>query len=273
MGERLIIYWDILWLINFVMDYLLINLCGLVMHLALRPVRFLVAAAVGATLSIVTLWWPMGLVVTWGFQLGLSWLLLRIAFSRQPIWQRVQTWVVFYLGAWVTGGVLYALVPADATLGPWCFWLLCLLAGGIAGGSLLFWRQVRQQGGWLTELWVQLPAGAIAVPALVDSGNRLWDPVSGDPVIIVEFQCMAHLFPAGWWHDPATGGLAYQPRYIPYSALGKPDGLLLGIRPLQAGLRRQSRKVVCSQAVIGLTEQQLDPTGKYRALVPAIWEF
>ncbi|MBM7867526.1 hypothetical protein GTO89_12885 [Heliobacterium gestii] len=274
MGERMIVYWDILWLINFVMDAILLAICGTVLRLPLHPLRLIGAAAFGAALPLGFLWFSAGPVSAWVAKTALGWLMVRAAFPIKGWRQTVQAWLIFYLGAWLAGGIIYFFAPPGEPTGALWFWALLLVAGGGTALLLSLWRRLRQQGAWLVELTLHLPGGVVRIPALVDSGNRLVDPLSRSPVIVVEEESvMAHL-PEGWQEGAvgADGGLS--PRYIPFVSVGKADGMLLGIRPLTVEARRDDgRSIACSGAIIGLTRQKLDPAGRYRALVPTAWDW
>lgn len=273
MSETLIIYWDVLWLINLLMDFILLTICGTVLRYPIRVGRTLVAGVVGATLSLVFLWYEMGFYLAWLYKILLSWMMVKIAFPVQGWQQNIKTWIVFYIGAWLVGGVFYSLVPPEGQPEEWFFWLMIFIASAIAGTGLLLWREVRQKGAWQMELLIGLPAGDANVLALVDSGNRLVDPLSRDPVIIVEQEALAHLLPGDWKEGLGSNESTLAPRYIPYASMGNPNGLLIGFRPLKAELRLQGgRRIQCQGAVIGLTKQRLDPSGQYQALVPATWE-
>ncbi|WP_161255481.1 sigma-E processing peptidase SpoIIGA [Heliomicrobium undosum] len=274
MGERLIIYWDVLWLINFVMDVILLAVCGTVLRLPIHPLRLAGAAAFGAALPLGFLWISAGPLMAWVVKTALGWLMVRAAFPLKGWRQTFQAWLIFYLGAWLAGGIIYSLAPPGEPTGAAPFWILLLLAGGMTAVTLSLWRRARQQGAWQVELTVSLPGGVARIPALVDSGNRLVDPLSRSPVIVVEEESVIPLLPEGWQEGAVGADSGLCPRYIPFVSVGKADGMLLGIRPLSVEARRDDGRIIaCSGAIIGLTRQQLDPAGRYRALVPAAWDW
>ncbi|MBC9783259.1 sigma-E processing peptidase SpoIIGA [Heliobacterium chlorum] len=270
MGESLIIYWDILWIINFMMDAILLSITGAVLRLPIRPLRLALAAFLGATLSLAFLWYSAGIVLTWVMKLLLGGLMVKTAFSLQGWRKTLQAWSIFYLSAWVAGGILYSLAPSETGIGT--FWFLLLLAAALTAAGMLLWRQARQKGAWQAELTVHMPGGVSTIRALIDSGNRLVDPLTGAPVIVVEQDSLDPFLPDGWKENSIASESPLSPRFIPYKSIGNPDGLILGFRPLRVELRSaEGRKMECTGALIGITRQKLDPSGQYRALVPDAW--
>lgn len=122
----------------------------------------------------------------------------------------------------------------------------------------------------------------LQLTALVDTGNRLRDPLSGHPVMVVEVDALEPVLPPGLAHlirqgeqadlDALTHAVAGTPwasrlRVIPYHSIDREHGMLIGFRPDELAVRSGNDIVATRDAVIGICRQKLDPEGTYQALV------
>ena len=120
---------------------------------------------------------------------------------------------------------------------------------------------------------------------LIDTGHSLADPLTGAPVIVAEGEALRPLFPIGLQPDLASlaaGDLtpvssltadsnwATRFRMIPFSSLGQSHGLLAGFKADRVRLLLPEPVEVPTQTVIALSDQRLDPSGAYRALLPPV---
>lgn len=112
--------------------------------------------------------------------------------------------------------------------------------------------------------------------ALVDTGNTLTDPVSGRPVMVAEANSMEALFPGERCpgpedlRDPAgaisrlgTGEWKGRFRLLPYRAVGVERGMLLAVRVDQVMLGGEKR----GGLLVALSPTPVSDGGGYRALV------
>jgi stage II sporulation protein GA (sporulation sigma-E factor processing peptidase) len=114
----------------------------------------------------------------------------------------------------------------------------------------------------------------------VDTGNSLCDPVSGDPVVVVEHSAISHLLP-GPMQDPGVCAgdaiaviermidtpWAGRLRLIPFQSLGNDRGILLGIKPDRVEIVRDSRVLKVDKVVVGVHGRSLDAGKDYNAII------
>ena len=117
--------------------------------------------------------------------------------------------------------------------------------------------------------------------ALVDTGNRLRDPISGAPAIIVELEALKSILPDDivmtlktWDHDMA--GLAeamsrtqwsWRFRAVPYSSIGRKKGIMAAFRPDRVTVEDGVGSVITSRAIVCVYCSDLSSDRRYRALV------
>ena len=106
---------------------------------------------------------------------------------------------------------------------------------------------------------------ALKFLALHDTGNTLRDPLTGEPVLVAGRRIAWEL--AGLTPEDLQTPLAAMTKYkgfrlIPYRAVGKAQGMMLGLLVRQARIGQRKRSVLVAFAPEGL-----DAGGEYEALI------
>ncbi|NLW08083.1 MAG: sigma-E processing peptidase SpoIIGA [Clostridia bacterium] len=293
-----VVYIDIVLAINLVMDYLILWTAARLGQIPTCGWRLLAGAAVGAVSSLTVLIPGLEVWLLTFLKLFFSILILLVAFFPLTVRLFFQALVYFYLAAFVMGGAMLGAIclfggnlPVAVMSGGLIFspnlrftWLL---AAGAAALLLARWGT-----GWIKrnfwEYMLRLPvvisiAGKeLALKALVDTGNSLRDPLSQQPVIIVEYSALKSILPVeivreySGLKEPdlerVVASLAGSPwatrlRLLPYHSLGESRGLLLGFRPDAVIIVTNEHMLKLKNIVVGLCREQLSPQGNYRALL------
>jgi len=158
----------------------------------------------------------------------------------------------FYTGSSLVRGALYALVFL-AVLGKWLLELL---------------QKRHMNGHTLAQMEISTGAGAVAVTALMDSGNMLTEKKSGLPVAVVQRSSIQKILPDYFKSTYEGGTLDAPPEVIiiPYRSLGKKQGALLGFMPGQVKVVWEQKTFLCACA-IGVCEEPLSGNGDYEAIL------
>ncbi|MCL5935767.1 MAG: sigma-E processing peptidase SpoIIGA, partial [Firmicutes bacterium] len=126
----------------------------------------------------------------------------------------------------------------------------------------------------------------VTVRGLVDTGNSLCDPVSGEPVMVVEHSAIKDVLPSPMKESDACNGDAIlviermigtpwagRLRLIPFHSLGNDRGILLGIKPDRVEFVRDSRLQKVDKVIIGIHGRRLDAGEEYNAIInPSLLE-
>ena len=118
------------------------------------------------------------------------------------------------------------------------------------------------------------------ITALLDTGNSLIDPISLSPVIIAEYKSVKNLFP-----EAVRNGLerfesnnlemimsevndkGLSTRVIPFTSLGKENGMILGFVPDRVEIHDECGVRVLGKCVIGIYNSSLSKDRSYAALL------
>lgn len=269
------VYIDEVFLLNTLVDYLLLLCAARLAGEPLRRGRMVLAAVLGGVYA------ALVFLPGWGFlarplcKLAAPVGMTLTAFGSSRRLLRVS---LIFLGvsAAFGGGVLalqlFLGAPAVLDLKT----TLLAAAGCYLFLTLLFRRMGRHTGRELTPACLELKGRVCRLTALVDTGNTLTDPATGKAVMVAEGEKLRELFPPGLcptseeMSDPA-GALerrkdsSLQWRLLPYQAVGIPWALLLAVKVDRARVGEEDYGSI----LVALSPTPVSDGGGYSALIGA----
>ena len=254
------IYLDLVILLNFLVDFLLLLGTNRLSGFPTEGKRLALAAALGGLYS------GACLLGSFRFLGNLLWRLVSlgamagIAFG----WNRstLKRSGVFVLLSMALGGVALGLGRANIpslVLSAGGMWLLCRIAFGEGVGQREY-----------VPIELTFGGNRVSLIALRDSGNTLRDPVTGEPVLVIAGDVAASL--TGLTQEQLRRPLetlARHPvpglRLVPYRAVGQEAGMLLAMRfeNVKIGSRRQ-------RAIVAFAAEGLGRGQMYQALTGGV---
>lgn len=155
---------------------------------------------------------------------------------------------------------------------------LILIMGELGWGIVhrKFWEQI-----CLYPVQISWGDRILKMNALLDTGNRLHDPITKVPVMIVELKRIKDLLPVEliqWVENIQGGELGLEIklpdfweeriRILPFHSLGKDHGLLVGFRSDEVKVWLKQQAVTSPNVIIGLYNKSLSREGAFHALIP-----
>jgi stage II sporulation protein GA (sporulation sigma-E factor processing peptidase) len=163
----------------------------------------------------------------------------------------------------------------------WRFWghlSLIFILGELGWGVVhrKLWDRI-----CLYPIQINWDGNELNLNALLDTGNRLHDPLTKLPVIIIEFNRVKKFLPVeiieliekiqsgeldlDWelpyvWEDRI--------RVLPFKSIGKEHGILIGFRPDSLKVWQKQQAIIHNQVVVGICNRSLSPEGAFQALIP-----
>ena len=252
-----IIYIDEIFLINALADYVLQLSAATLRALPLRRGRFALGAVLGGVYALLAALPPLYWLQSGGVKLAVSLVMSAAAFGMEGLWR---SWLTFLLLAAAFAGAFLGL----GRLGRGGFHAL-LIAFALLYALLRLLLSRQLEGRRLLEAEITLSARRVAFRALCDTGNTLFDPVSGLHVLIAESAALAPLFPCTLSGD-AAGDFRLLSEYarcrlLPYRSVGG-SGLLLCFRPDRLTLNGEVKEML-----VGLSPTPMGESGEYKASV------
>ena len=242
-----VIYIDELFIMNLIIDYLIVLASGRVCGVKLRRLRYLLAAVLGAAYACGEVLDGFGFLSMPAAKLGCGAIMCVIAFCSDP--RPFRCAVTFFAVSAAFGGAVWAasLITGGGTDGyiPMSFEMLAIsFALCYAVVSLVFRRAVKKAGREILPVGAVFAGHSAVFRALKDTGNGLFDPLTGCEVLVISPRTAGELLPeecraALELTDPvsvlealgAVPGMEGRFRLIPYSAVGVKSGLLPAFRP------------------------------------------
>lgn len=284
-----VVYLDTLFLLNSVMDYLLLLCSARIAGEPLYRLRMAFGAVLGGAYAAATVLPGLEFLLHPLCKVCAAVLMVVVGLGKSGRLLR-QTVIFFALACAFGGGVLAVslLGGRGMSLGGGVIYSgmdIKIVLLSAAGCYALFTLALNRVGrhtaaaGELLPVRLCLFDREITLIALVDTGNTLSDPVSGRPVMVAEADSVARLFPKGILpsaeelNDPArlverlnSGSWKGRFRLLPYRAVGVDCGLLLAVRMdrVQAGGADRGPMLVA------LSPTPVSDGGSYRALVGGI---
>lgn len=279
---------------NFLFEYLLLWATGEVTRTPTRPAKLAAGACVGTLHYALYLLASFNIIPYYGLLRFLptiilvSFLMVLAAFYPVAVKALPRILGYFYVVGFIAAGAgMAGAFLLGSTSTPAYTFGMFVAAGSILIIAELGWGIVHQRIiRNVYHLPVEIACGdkSVALQALVDTGNNLKDPLSLQPVMIVEQAAIKDLLPPPitaavealeQGHLSSLDGLVESPewsirfRIIPFSSIGKEHGILIGFRPDAVHIR-DGRNGPAVQPVVAIHPRTLDPEGRYEALIPPI---
>lgn len=245
----MVIYADVLYVLNFFITYLLLLLTGLFNRKAKKAWRLAAASCLGGAYSLVIFAPKLNFLVSFLGKLAVSLLLVIIAFGIVSVKQLAKNLAVFYFsnllllgiitGLWmlarpqgvaVKNNTVYFDIPAFAMLAAGlCAYVIALVTVKIHNSSI--------SKNEIYSLTIDYLGKSVHLYAFADSGNKLVEPFSGYPVIVADSDKLP--FEAN--------------RIIPYSTVGG-EGALKAFKPDRVTISLGKEKIVTNKIYVAKSD-------------------
>lgn len=287
------IYLDIVLLENLCMNYIILFATGYIMKLKRKPVLILASSLLGGIYSVLAYMQILPIYTNIWMKITLSILMVYVAFRAKKIKILAKQVLIFYLTSFVFGGCAFALLyfikPQEVLfrngLLIGTYPMKIALLGGILGFIVthIAFKIVKEKigkGNIIYNVTIYMGGKKVSLHALLDTGNLLKDPITGIPVMIVEKQVLYQILPNELLDnlEKMLGGddknstiqiqeKEYMSRFrlIPFSSIGKQNGLLLGFKADEVMIEGREEK--CKEVIIGIYEKKLGNNRRYQALI------
>ncbi len=160
----------------------------------------------------------------------------------------------------------------------WAHLALIFILGELGWGVVhrKLWDQI-----CLYPIRISWDGNELNLNALLDTGNRLYDPLTKVPVVIIEYSQVKQLLPAEVvalidkiqsgeldtnWKLPNVW--QERVRVLPFKSIGKEHGMLIGFRPDSLKIWQKQEEISNNHVVVGIYNHPLSPEGAFQALIP-----
>lgn len=283
------IYLDIVFFENVIMNFLIILATAIIARTKIKPHKMLLASSVGGMFSILTYIIKLNKFQNVILKIFISIIIVKISYNSQKIKYTIKNLILFYLVSLTFGGtafmflyfinpqniiskdgILIGTYPLRSTLFGALFALILI----ILVAKIIRDRVSKKE--MLCDLEIFYNGKLEKIKTLIDTGNLLQDPITNDDVIIVEKDSLKNLISedflnnienivSGKWLN-SSGINNYKFKIIPFSSLGKENGILIGFKPDYIKVNTEF-ETVKSDVVIGIYNGKLSRNNLYNSLI------
>ena len=223
----------------------------------------------------------------------LSIIMVYIAYDPKEIKILGKELLLFYLTSFLFGGVAFAMIyiikPQEILMKDGLFLgtypLKTVFLGAIIASIILItgFKVVKSKiskKDMYCKITINLEGKEKDINVMIDTGNLLKEPISGMPVIVVEHTQLYDIIPKEILNNLEKilgGDLNNIPeeiknkyltklKVIPYSSLGKQNGMLLGIKAEKVVIHKE-QEIVKKDIIIGIYNKSLTKRGEYNGLI------
>lgn len=291
MEETVTIYVDIVLLENLCMNYIILFGTAYIIKIKVKHIRILLASLIGAVYAVLAYAGVFPIYANLITKIILSICMTYIAFNPKKLKGLIKELILFYLVSFALGGCAFALLyivrPQDIFMKNGVYIgtypLKIALLGGITGFVITYvaikivkTRITKNE--IIYKAIIKIAEQEIEINVLLDTGNMLKDPISGDAVIMVEKNKLYKILPnemldntnkflGGEFENAESLEYRKRIRFIPFTSVGKQNGMLLGIKPDLVKIITDVDEIVNEKTIIGVYEKTFSKSGKYSGLI------
>ena len=288
------IYIDIVLIENFIMNYIILCATSIIMKLKLSYIRIFIGSLIGAIYAVISYMSTFQVYSTLVLKIVLSIIIVYISFNPQTVKKLLKEVLIFYLTSFLFGGVafylLYFINPKNiisqngVLVGTYPIKIAML--GGIIGSIIIItsFKIVKSKVSnkdMFCNVEIKINGKKVKTKAMIDTGNLLKEPITNIPVVVVEHTLLYDVIPKQILNnlENILGGEIHnisedirkqyilKLKIIPYSSLGKQNGMLLGIKAENILIEKDEEEIKKENIIIGIYNKSLTKKGEYRALI------
>ncbi len=288
------IYIDVVLIENLVMNYIILFATAVVLKLKIKQIRLISGSLVGAIYTVISYISGLRIYANFFLKLILSVIIIYIAFNPKNLKKLLKFTLIFYLTSFVFGGAAFALIyvvkPQDLLKNNGLILSLNSLKIIAISATIAFiiiiigFKVVKNKisaKDMYCDVEIKINNTPIETKAMIDTGNFLKEPITNTPVIVVEHTLLYECIPKeilnhlesilGGDFSEIPGNIKeeYMPKLkvIPFSSLGKQNGMLLGIKAEMVIVKHEEEEKENTNVIIGIYNKSLTKRGEYRALL------
>lgn len=275
------VYLDIILIENILMNYIILYATGFIQKQKIKQIRLIISSTLGGAYAIISYLNIIPIYSNFFMKILLSIIMIYVAFNIQNIKKLLKTILLFYLSSFVMGGcalaLLYIINPENISfkngvlIGTYP--MKVTLIAGVVGFLIIQIsfqinkRQMKKKD-MICDLEISINKKKIKLKSYVDTGNMLKEPLTKEPVIIVEKEKLNNIINVNI--EEILGGddkkiEKIKFRIIPFKTIGKENGILIGIKPDFVKIIFEDNEKYVENVIIGMYDKKIGK--EYQALI------
>lgn len=287
------VYLDIVLVENIIMNYIILFATGLITKAKIKQINIILASTIGAIYVVIAYITSLEIYSNFILKIILSISMVFIGLKAKDIKSLLKNLVIFYLTSFAFGGCAFALLyyikPQEILMKNGVYIgtypLKIAILGGIVGFIIvnisfkLIKGKIRKKD-MFCDVQINFNNQSSQIRAMIDTGNLLKDPITGNNVIIAESKKLENVIPTQILKNinkilevkeelPNTIEQEYiaRLRLIPFTSLGKQNGMIVGFKPDNIIINFEGAENKMDKVIVGIYDKNLSKTDEYQGLV------
>ena len=285
------VYIDVIFLENLIINYIILYMTAVVSKVKQKYFRILMASSIGAIYSVMYYiinirWFAIATI-----KIMLSVVIIYIAFGPKDFKIMIKEIIFFYLISFIFAGaslgIIYMVnynkinIQNGVIVGNYT--LKTILIGIIISFFIILiaFKIIKKKKSIFCNIKVFLYGNEIDTTAMIDTGNLLKEPITNIPVVVLEHTLLYDIMPKEILNnieeilggnfenvsDDIRNQYIAKLKVIPFSSLGKQNGLLLGVKADKIEINYEEDITIIDKVIVGIYDKSLTKRGEYRALI------
>ncbi len=270
------VFIDVLFAINFLMDFFLLRLVNRLLHSSATLGRSLLGAVTGAGgLCLLAVHPGSRIVNTILVHVVINTLMVRFGCNLRKIRELCKGVLMLYAAGFLSGGIMQLIQRYAGARGV----RIVLLSGAISylflAAGIRAYTRAEGKADRTYKVWLYANGKCKEGTALLDTGNGLADPVSGKPVCIGQIGMLEGLLEEDTIRElelfgegrPGGGFGNLSPHFVPFTSLGCSQGMVLAVTLDYLCLEGQRIHKVIRRPVIAFSGEKGPFLGDYQMIL------
>lgn len=287
------VYLDVILIENIIMNYIILFATGLITKVQIKQINIILSSVIGAVYALISYVTTLKIYSTLILKIVLSICMIFVAFKSKNLKTLFKHLIIFYLTSFAFGGCAFALLyyirPQDILMKNGVYIgtypLKIALLGGIVGFTIvnIAFKLIKgkiTKKDMFCEVQINFNKKSANIKAMIDTGNLLKDPITGNNVIVAESNMLENVLPVNVLQNinkmlttktqensEIDNEYISRLRLIPFSSLGKQNGMLVGFKPDNIVVHFEDTEKTIDKVIVGIYDKNLSKTGEYTGLV------
>lgn len=284
------VYLDIIFLENLCINCIILLATALINKNSISIIKILISSLIGSVYAIIIYLSISTIFSNIILKILLSVCMVHIAYNPKNVKSLLKQLVLFYVISFTFGGVAFSLlyfvkpqeilIKNGVLIGTYP--IKIALSGVIVGFILITvafknYKKRLSKKDMFCNITIEFEKKYKTIKAMLDTGNLLREPLSGNPVVVVEKDKLIEIIPEEILNnvEKIISGecelnldeYSSKFRVIPFTSLGKENGLLLGLKIDHLAIDYDEQESNIKNVIVGIYNKKLTKTNTYNALI------
>lgn len=277
----MIIYIDVIFFENIIMNYIIILTTGIICNRKINYLRIFYSSTIGAIYTILNYILKIKILNNFIIQLILAVIMMYISFKPKELKILFKIILKFFLTSFCFGGVSYYLLNIINTKN--IYPIIIIILGGIIGATIITvsFKNIKGKlikSDLIYNVIINYKDKRKKIKIILDTGNLLQEPITNVPVMIVEKIELIDVLPNEILNNIENiiinneslnidTELITRFSIIPYTSIGKNNGLIVGFRPDFIQIEIDEKNEIVDKCIVGIYNGILSKEKKYSGLM------